>query len=130
MDGVPGIQQCPIAPKSSFTYRFIADLYGTTWYHSHYSAQYAAGIFGPLVIHGPSTEPYDIGQYERKRTLDIAKLFPDIGPVLLTDHFHDDYYSLVEQVMSTDQTVPVNYLHPCFSSILILVARSFCQQPY
>jgi hypothetical protein len=49
------------------------------------------------------------------RTLDITKLFTDIGPVLLTDHFHDDYYSLVEQVMSTDTTVPVSYLHPCNS---------------
>lgn len=61
MDGVPGVQQCPIPPGSSFTYKFIADLYGSTWYHSHYSAQYVAGTFGPLVIHGPSTVNYDIG---------------------------------------------------------------------
>ncbi|KAK5100673.1 hypothetical protein LTR24_000819 [Lithohypha guttulata] len=37
-DGVPGISQCPIAPGESFTYRFNADLYGTSWWHSHYSA--------------------------------------------------------------------------------------------
>lgn len=41
MDGVPGVQQCPIAPGTSFKYTFQADLYGSTWYHSHYSAQYA-----------------------------------------------------------------------------------------
>ena len=41
MDGVPAVQQCPIAPGSSFTYQFNADLYGTSWYHSHYSAQYS-----------------------------------------------------------------------------------------
>jgi Multicopper oxidase len=41
MDGVPGVQQCPIPSGKSFTYTFIADLYGTGWYHSHYSAQYA-----------------------------------------------------------------------------------------
>jgi len=40
MYGVPGVQQFPIPPGGSFTYRFIADLYGTRWYHSHYSAQY------------------------------------------------------------------------------------------
>lgn len=40
-DGVPAVQQCPIAPEGSFTYQFRADLYGTTWYHSHYSAQYS-----------------------------------------------------------------------------------------
>lgn len=41
MDGVPAVTQCPIAPGASFTYTFKADLYGTSWYHSHYSAQYA-----------------------------------------------------------------------------------------
>ena len=40
-DGVPAVQQCPIAPGASFTYAFKADVYGTSWYHSHYSAQYA-----------------------------------------------------------------------------------------
>lgn len=84
MDGVPGVQQCPIAPGSTFTYRFQADLYGTSWYHSHYSAQYAGGALGPMIIYGPVSTPYDI----------------DVGPILLTDWYHDDYYSLVEQTMS------------------------------
>lgn len=35
-DGVPGVDQCPIAPGKSYTYQFKAELYGTTWYHSHY----------------------------------------------------------------------------------------------
>lgn len=51
-DGVPSVQQCPIAPGSSFTYSFKADLYGTSWYHSHYSSQYAGGLLGPMIIHG------------------------------------------------------------------------------
>jgi len=62
MDGVPGVQQCPIVPGGSFTYTFQADLYGTSWYHSHYSAQYAAGLLGPMVIYGPNTTSYDIGE--------------------------------------------------------------------
>lgn len=49
MDGVPGITQCPIAPGSSQTYTFKAELYGHSWYHSHYSAQYAGGAVGPMV---------------------------------------------------------------------------------
>lgn len=86
MDGVPGVQQCPIAPSSTFTYRFQADLYGTSWYHSydipkfdqnlaeltnfrHYSAQYAGGLIGPMVIHGPVNADYDV----------------DLGPVILSD---------------------------------------------
>ncbi len=87
MDGVPGISQCPIPPNGTFTYTFTADLYGTSWYHAHYSAQYAGGLFGPMIIHGPSIAQYDI----------------DIGPVLLTDYFHKDYYSIVQDVISTNQ---------------------------
>lgn len=49
MDGVPGIDQCPIAPGSTLTYSFLADLYGTSWWHSHYSAQYSAGIIGAMM---------------------------------------------------------------------------------
>jgi len=62
MDGVPGVTQCPIPPGGSFTYTFTADLYGSSWYHSHYSAQYAGGLVGPMIIHGPQTVPYDIGK--------------------------------------------------------------------
>jgi Multicopper oxidase len=49
MDGVNGITQCPIAPGKSFTYRWKALQYGSAWYHSHYSMQYADGLVGPLV---------------------------------------------------------------------------------
>lgn len=38
----------------------ITDLYGTTWYHSHWSAQYASGLHGPIVIYGP----YDDVKYD------------------------------------------------------------------
>lgn len=49
MDGVNGITQCPIAPGDSFTYNWTALQYGSSWYHSHYSVQYADGALGPLV---------------------------------------------------------------------------------
>ncbi|KAK6597896.1 Laccase-2-like protein 4 [Botrytis cinerea] len=49
-DGVPGVTQCPIAPGDTLTYKFQATQYGTTWYHSHFSLQYADGLFGPLII--------------------------------------------------------------------------------
>lgn len=90
-DGAPSVQQCPIAPCKSLTYKFQANPYGTTWYHSHYSAQYAGGLLGPMIIHGPTNVPYD----------------EDIGPVLLTDWYHDDYFSIVEQVMGVPGVIPV-----------------------
>jgi hypothetical protein len=49
MDGVNGITQCPIAPSQSFVYRWKVTQYGSSWYHSHYSLQYADGLVGPLV---------------------------------------------------------------------------------
>ncbi|KAE9968952.1 hypothetical protein EG328_007163 [Venturia inaequalis] len=81
-DGVPGVSQCPIAPGATFTYRFLADAYGTTWYHSHYAAQYTAGVFGPLIIYGPKHQPYDI----------------DVGPIMIGDHYHSDYVDVVKNV--------------------------------
>lgn len=78
-------------------YRFKADLYGTSWYHSHYSAQYAGGLLGPMIIYGPSNYDYDI----------------DLGPVFLSDcrslawvivpfvnwrtDYHKDYFEIVKE---------------------------------
>lgn len=83
MDGVPGVSQCPIAPGNSFTYRFQADLYGTSWYHSHFSAQYSGGLYGPIVIHGPTNAVYDIdvgpiqvGGKSYPRDSPVARLIP------------------------------------------------------
>jgi FtsP/CotA-like multicopper oxidase with cupredoxin domain len=55
-DGVPSTVQCPLPPGSSFTYKFQADAYGSTFYHSHYSAQYSAGVYGAMIIHGCVTD--------------------------------------------------------------------------
>lgn len=80
MDGVNGVTQCPIATNDSFTYKFKATQYGTSWYHSHYSLQYADGLLGPMTIYGPSSANYD----EAKK------------PLLMTDWSHrsafEDFY--------------------------------------
>ncbi|KAI1851207.1 hypothetical protein JX265_006165 [Neoarthrinium moseri] len=78
-DGVPGITQCPIAPGSTYTYRFKPDLYGTSWYHSHWESQYASGLTGPMVVYGPNHVDYDL----------------DLGPVIVSDYFHE-YYTEIE----------------------------------
>ncbi|KXH66883.1 Lcc2 [Colletotrichum salicis] len=59
MDGVNGITQCPIAPNFTFIYQWNATQYGSSWYHSHYSVQYADGLQAPITIHGPTSFPYD-----------------------------------------------------------------------
>jgi FtsP/CotA-like multicopper oxidase with cupredoxin domain len=44
MDGVPYVTQCPIPPKTSFRYHYIADTPGTHFWHSH-SGMYTAVMF-------------------------------------------------------------------------------------
>ena len=77
MDGVNGITQCPIAFGQEYTYRFNATQYGHTWYHSHFSLQYPDGVAGPLVIHGPTSDEWDI----------------DVGPILMADWVHDTAFN-------------------------------------
>jgi len=71
-DGVPGVTQCPIAPGTTYTYRFKATQYGSTWYHSHFITQYADGLLGPMIINGPATADYD----------------EDLGMLFLSDWSH------------------------------------------
>lgn len=91
MDGPPGVVQCPIAPGSSFTYRFevrypslvsgvmsatrCTDIEqvnqpGTYWYHSHSPGQYTDGFRGPLIVHDPNS-PYD-RQYDEELVLTVS----------------------------------------------------------
>lgn len=50
MDGVPAISFPPIAPKTTFTYRFPIRQAGTYWYHSHSGLQEQRGLYGSIVI--------------------------------------------------------------------------------
>lgn len=61
------------------------DLYGTSFWHSHYSAQYTGGIVGAMVIYGP----HENADYD-----------DDLGPIIVEDWYHEDYYDLVEQAMA------------------------------
>ncbi|KAL2674299.1 hypothetical protein Neosp_012750 [[Neocosmospora] mangrovei] len=90
MDGVNGVTQCPIAPKDTFTYEFKALQYGTSWYHSHYSLQYADGLAGPITIFGPSSADYD----EAK------------DPILITDWNHRSAFQDWERELTRKPTFP------------------------
>ncbi|KAK8013087.1 Cu-oxidase 3-domain-containing protein [Apiospora marii] len=90
MDGVPGVSQCPIAIGSSFTYKFRADLYGTSWYHSHIESQYASGSFGPIVIHGP----------DEKTQYDV-----DVGPVMVNEYYHEWWEDVLAGFLAKDPVI-------------------------
>ncbi|KAK3689317.1 laccase [Podospora appendiculata] len=72
-DGANGVTECPIPPNGgSKVYKFRAQQYGSSWYHSHFSAQYGNGVVGTIQINGPASLPYDI----------------DLGPLALTDYYY------------------------------------------
>ncbi|KAK0702553.1 multicopper oxidase-domain-containing protein [Apiosordaria backusii] len=77
-DGVPGVTQCGIAPGETQTYRFRVTQYGSTWYHSHFSLQYAEGLYGGMIFNGPATADYDV----------------DLGPLFLGDWGHTEGFHL------------------------------------
>ncbi|KAL0941950.1 laccase-1 precursor, partial [Colletotrichum truncatum] len=95
MDGVSGITQCPIAPGESFTYRWRASTYGSSWWHGHHALQYAGGLWGPIVIHGPVFVDYDV----------------DLGPVTLSDFYHRGYEGIAKGAISTINDELVNVPH-------------------
>ncbi len=49
-DGVPYLTQMPIAPNSTYTYRFPIIQNGTHWYHSHSGMQEQIGMYGSLIL--------------------------------------------------------------------------------
>ncbi|KAI0021765.1 multicopper oxidase-domain-containing protein [Xylariomycetidae sp. FL0641] len=89
-DGVNGVTECPIAPGHSKTYTFRATQYGTSWYHSHFSSQYGNGVWGPIVINGPASLPYDI----------------DLGPYPISDYYLKSADEIVEDTQHTPAPPP------------------------
>ncbi|XP_076087804.1 uncharacterized protein LOC143058220 isoform X1 [Mytilus galloprovincialis] len=49
-DGVAFVTQCPILPGQSYTYKFNAKPFGTSFYHAHIGDQRTMGLYGPLII--------------------------------------------------------------------------------
>ena len=72
MDGTEMVQH-PVQPGDTFEYRFVLPDAGTFWYHphTHETEQLEKGLYGALVVRGPS-EPQLDG--ERVLVLDDLKL--------------------------------------------------------
>ena len=93
MDGVNGITQCPIAKNDYFVYKFKITQYGSSWYHSHYSVQYADGAVGPLTLHGPTSAEYD------------EAVSP---PLIMTDWNHNSAFDAVSGGGSVQKSILLN----------------------
>ncbi|KAF2746542.1 multicopper oxidase [Sporormia fimetaria CBS 119925] len=90
-DGVPGVTECPIAPGKTRKYVFKCTQFGTSWYHSHWSAQYGEGVVGTIVIDGPATANYD----------------EDLGVFPITDWTYDTAFALNERAQHSRTGPPL-----------------------
>ncbi|KAG4221615.1 hypothetical protein PC116_g29909, partial [Phytophthora cactorum] len=89
MDGAAGVTQCPIAPGSSYRYRFnVTGQAGTYFYHGHQGVQALSGLVGPLVIHSRDEATHKPIPYSSDRV------------VLLQDWYYDSDSGLMRDVLS------------------------------
>ena len=101
MDGVPGVTQDPIAPRDTFTYRFVPKDAGTFWFHPHVrgAEQVERGLYGVLIVDDAETLPYS---RDEVWVLDDWRLGPDgeIDPRFVTRHdlAHDGRWGQVVTV--------------------------------
>ncbi|OAL33055.1 hypothetical protein AYO22_00140 [Fonsecaea multimorphosa] len=83
LDGPAQVNQCPIAPGSSFAYQFKPGLY---WYHSHVQGQYPDGLRAPLLIRDPD-HPYR-GHYDDEILLSVSDWYHDQMATLIPQYLH------------------------------------------
>ncbi len=71
MDGVPYVTQMPVMPGQKFVYEFVAEPYGTHFYHCHWGTllHMQAGMFGSLIVEDPDDPIKKKFPYEREYTL-------------------------------------------------------------
>ncbi|CAK7238399.1 laccase, multicopper oxidase, benzenediol:oxygen oxidorectuctase [Sporothrix eucalyptigena] len=93
-DGVNGVTECPIPPGHSRVYTFLAQQYGTSWYHSHFSSQYGNGVVGTILINGPASLPYDV----------------DLGVFPVSDYYYHTADYLVEYTKNNGPPASDNVL--------------------
>ncbi|AGO12711.1 AaceriADR239Wp [[Ashbya] aceris (nom. inval.)] len=86
-DGAAHINQCPIPPGADYTYRIkLSDKqWGTYWYHSHFAAQQADGLFGPLVIHSREEDSL-LGDYDEDMVVMINDYYHDMAATYMADY--------------------------------------------
>ncbi len=71
MDGVPYVTQMPVMPGQTFVYEFVAEPYGTHFYHCHWGTllHMQAGMFGSFIVEDDDDPIRERFSYDREYTL-------------------------------------------------------------
>ncbi|KAJ7318522.1 laccase [Mycena albidolilacea] len=84
MDGPSFVNQCPIAPSTTFDYVFdTAGQTGNYWYHSHLSTQYCDGLRGAFVVYDPNdplASLYDVDDGKYSTIITLAEWYHVLAP--------------------------------------------------
>lgn len=112
-DGAVGVNQCAILPGRSFTYKFNASQAGTYWYHSHWSAQYAQGLIGPMVVH--AREQQEVEHVDGDMVVLISDIYNKEPADILND-YHEPWVGGDEPVpdfgLIQGRTAPIIHVEP------------------
>ncbi|QOU22891.1 hypothetical protein BRETT_003078 [Brettanomyces bruxellensis] len=86
-DGAVSINNCPIPAGGNYTYKVPTSKsqWGTYWYHSHWSTQYADGVFGPLVLHSLDEDQL-LGNYTGDRVMMVNDYYHDTASTYLSQY--------------------------------------------
>ncbi len=71
MDGVPYVTQLPVMPGQEFVYEFVAEPYGTHFYHCHWGTllHMQSGMYGSFIVENDQDPIREKFPYEREYTL-------------------------------------------------------------
>ncbi|KAK1231182.1 laccase, multicopper oxidase, benzenediol:oxygen oxidorectuctase [Marasmius sp. AFHP31] len=88
-DGPAFVNQCPIAPGTTFHYAFdTAGQTGNYWYHSHLSTQYCDGLRGAFIVYDPDDPLKDLYDVDDESTIiTLADWYHVVAPDAQTDFF-------------------------------------------
>jgi FtsP/CotA-like multicopper oxidase with cupredoxin domain len=103
---VNGITECPIPPGGWRIYSFIATQHGTTWYHSHTSAQYGDGVLGSMIINGKMRFLVAILVIDCALGPAVLNYEEDLGTLPLSDYFAGSMWQEYEKVLPAGASPP------------------------
>jgi FtsP/CotA-like multicopper oxidase with cupredoxin domain len=85
---VPGITQRSIQPNATFVYKWLADTYGSYFYHAHSRGQIDDGAYGPIAVRPKPDQqkPFDLIPGASYQELEAAESI--VQPLMLTDWRH------------------------------------------
>ncbi len=131
MDGVPYVTQMPVMPGQTFVYEFVAEPYGTHFYHCHWGTllHMQSGMYGSLIIEAPEGEDPVQRRYPYEREYSLIYSAHDVNFVraelngmlermkersylMKTGRFDPERFAVFDSVEDLEAAVEAGYQPP------------------